>query len=95
MAAKLRAAFTRRIETVVRVLIATHPVRFRKGMDGLAVPGPREAWPGPVFRRGARVSEQHAPIASKLLFWDGSGLTLMSKRLEQGGFKRPPSMQQL
>jgi transposase len=25
----------------------------------------------------------------KLLFWDGRGLVLVSKRLEQGGFKWP------
>ena len=28
----------------------------------------------------------------KLLFWDGSGLVLVSKRPEQGGFKWPPIM---
>jgi transposase len=28
----------------------------------------------------------------KLLFWDGTGLMLVSERLEQGGFKWPPIM---
>jgi transposase len=75
----------------VRVLVATKPVDFRKGMDGLAALAQQTLAQDPfcgtvlVFRakRADRV---------KLLFWDGGGLVLVSKRLEQGAFKWPPIM---
>jgi transposase len=72
----------------LRVLIATKPVDFRKGMDGLAALVKEELKTDPfsgviyVFRakRADRV---------KLIFWDGTGLVLVSKRLDQGGFRWP------
>lgn len=72
----------------VRVLVATRPVDFRKGMDGLAALAWENLGADPysgviyVFRakRADRV---------KLLLWDGTGLMLVSKRLEQGGFRWP------
>ena len=75
----------------VKVLIAMKPVDFRKGMDGLAAVVHETLGANPfggviyVFRskRADRV---------KLLFWDGTGLVLATKRLEQGSF-RPPSSQ--
>jgi transposase len=71
-----------------RVLIATRPVDFRKGMDGLAALVQQEIGADPfsgvifVFRakRADRV---------KLLFWDGTGVCLFAKRLEQGPFRWP------
>ncbi len=65
----------------VRILLATRPVDFRKGMDGLAglVQQVLRADPfqGDVFifrpRRADRV---------KILVYDGTGLCLYSKRLE-------------
>ena len=73
----------------VRVLVATKPVDFRKGMDGLAALAMEKLAQDPysgtvlVFRakRADRV---------KLLVWDGTGLVLISKRLEQGAFRWPP-----
>ena len=72
----------------VRVLIATRPVDFRKGMDGLAAVVRENLGADPyggviyVFRakRADRV---------KLLFWDGTGVVLVGKRLEQGSFRWP------
>ncbi|HXV30010.1 MAG TPA: IS66 family insertion sequence element accessory protein TnpB [Sinorhizobium sp.] len=72
----------------VRVLVATRPVDFRKGMDGLAALVKEQLKCDPfcgviyVFRskRASRV---------KLVFWDGSGLCLFSKRLEEGKFRWP------
>jgi transposase len=72
----------------LRVLVATRPVDFRKGMDGLAGFVKEQLGTDPfsgviyVFRakRADRV---------KLLMWDGTGLVLVSKRLEDGKFRWP------
>jgi transposase len=71
-----------------RIVIATKPVDFRKGHDGLAAMAHAELGFAPkagvmvVFRskRGDRI---------KVLFWDGSGIVMIYKRLEQGGFAWP------
>jgi transposase len=63
-------------------------VDFRKGHDGLAAVAHAELGFSPkagvmlVFRskRGDRI---------KVLFWDGSGVVMIYKRLEQGGFAWP------
>lgn len=72
----------------VRVLVATRPVDFRKGMDGLAalVQEYRKDDPfsGTVFVFRAKRADR-----IKLVWWDGSGLCLFAKRLEQGGFRWP------
>ena len=70
----------------VRVLVATRPVDFRKGADGLCALVQETLRSDPysgviyVFRskRADRV---------KLLLW--GGLVLVSKRLEQGAFRWP------
>jgi transposase len=72
----------------VKIVIATRPVDFRKGHDGLAALVQNELHLDPhsgivvVFRsrRGDRL---------KLLLWDGSGLVLAYKRLEDGKFAWP------
>jgi transposase len=73
----------------VRVLIATRPVDFRKGMDGLAALAmatlAQDPFSGTVLVFRAKRADR-----VKLLFWDGSGVVLVSKRLEQGAFKWPP-----
>lgn len=72
----------------VRIVIATRPVDFRKGHDGLAAVVQSELGLDPhsgiivVFRakRGDRI---------KVLVWDGSGMVMTYKRLEQGKFAWP------
>jgi len=72
----------------VRVMVAAKPVDFRKGMDGLAALVKEELKADPfggviyVFRakRADRV---------KMVFWDGTGLVLVAKRLDEGKFRWP------
>jgi transposase len=72
----------------VRVVIATRPIDFRRGHDSLAAYVQNELKLDPhsgaliVFRsrRGDRI---------KVLVWDGSGLVLVYKRLEEGKFAWP------
>ena len=72
----------------IRVLVATKPVDFRKGMNGLAalVQGELKADPfsGTIYVFRARRADR-----VKLVFWDGSGLCLFAKRLEEGKFVWP------
>lgn len=72
----------------VRVMVATRPVDFRKGMEGLAalvreVQG-ADPFSGTVFVFRAKRADR-----VKLLFWDGSGMVLVCKRLEDGKFRWP------
>ncbi|WP_299821688.1 IS66 family insertion sequence element accessory protein TnpB [uncultured Jannaschia sp.] len=69
-------------------MIATKPVDFRRGHDGLAATVQNELGLDPhsgltvVFRskRGDRL---------KILVWDGSGLVMVYKRLDEGVFAWP------
>jgi transposase len=69
-------------------MVATQPVDFRKGMNGLValVASALEADPycGDIFvfraKRGDRV---------RCLYWDGSGMILATKRLEEHTFTWP------
>jgi len=72
----------------VKVLIATKPVDFRKGHDGLAAYVEKElglkAHSGVVVVFRAKRADR-----IKILVWDGSGLVLTYKRLEGGKFAWP------
>jgi transposase len=72
----------------VRVLVATKPVDFRKGMNGLAalVQEQLKADPfsGTIYCFRAKRADR-----VKLVFWDGTGLCLLCKRLEDGKFRWP------
>ena len=71
-----------------RVLVATRPVDFGKGIDGLAALVQerlrKEPFSGVVYVFRAKRADR-----VKLLFWDGTGAVLVSKRLEQGRFAWP------
>ena len=73
----------------VRVLVATRPVDFRRGADGLAGRCNRSC---SRTRSAARssCSARSAADRVKLLVYDGTGLVLIWKRLEGGTFKWPP-----
>jgi transposase len=75
----------------VRVLIAAKPVDFRKGANGLAALA-KEVLAQDPFSGAIIVFRAKRADRVKILLWDGSGLMLVWKRLEQGGFKWPPIM---
>ncbi len=72
----------------IRVLVATRPVDFRKGMDGLAAVVQEQLGERP-FSGVIYVFRSKRMDRLKLLFWDGTGVVLVSKRLEQGRFQWP------
>jgi transposase len=72
----------------VRVMAATKPVDFRKGAEGLAALV-REAMGSDPFSGAVYVFRAKRADRVKLVFWDGTGLCLFAKRLEDGAFRWP------
>ncbi len=72
----------------VRILLATQPVDFRKGMDGLAALV-QQALRADPFAGDVLVFRSKRMDRVKLLVFDGTGLCLYSKRLEAGRFCWP------
>jgi transposase len=72
----------------VRVMVATKPVDFRKGMEGLATLV-RESMGADPFSGAVYVFRAKRADRIKLVFWDGTGLCLFAKRLEDGTFRWP------
>jgi transposase len=73
----------------IQVLVTTRPVDFRKQADGLAaivqaVLGADQFCGAVYVFRSKRMDRV------KLLWWDGTGICLMTKRLETGQFRWPP-----
>ena len=73
----------------VRVLVASRPVDFRKGGDSLAAMAQAVLRQDP-FSGTIIVFRSKRADRIKLLVWDGTGLVLIWKRLEQGAFRWPP-----
>jgi transposase len=67
----------------VRVLVATKPVDFRRGADSLAALV-REQLRHDPFSGTIFIFRSKRADRLKILAWDGSGLMLFWKRLEQG-----------
>ena len=72
----------------VRVLMATKPVDFRKGANGLAALIKDEMRADP-FNGVVYVFRAKRADRIKLLYWDGTGVVLTAKTLEQGVFRWP------
>lgn len=72
----------------VRIMVATKPIDFRKGHDSLAAMVKNELrkdpFTGTVFVFRARKADR-----LKLLYWDGTGLVMAYKRLEDATFTWP------
>lgn len=71
----------------VRVLVATRPVDFRKGMGGLAALVKdhllKDPYSGVVYVFRAKRADR-----VKMIWWDGTGLWLLAKTLGRLGLGR-------
>jgi len=65
----------------VRVLVATRPVDFRKGAEGLAALV-RDQMQADPFSGAVYVFRAKRADRVKLIYWDGTGVCLFAKRLE-------------
>jgi transposase len=73
-----------------RIFIATEPVDFRKGIDGLCAVCRKSLGDNPL--EGAiYVFRNRSATALKILAYDGQGFWLAMKRLSQGRFKWWPT----
>jgi transposase len=72
----------------VRVMVASKPVDFRKGAEGLAALV-REIIEADPFDGAVYVFRAKRADRVKLVFWDGTGVCLFAKRLEEGAFRWP------
>jgi transposase len=74
----------------IRVLVATKPVDFRRGADGLAALVREQLGHDPFSGTIFIFRSKSAADRLKILAWDGSGVVLFWKRLEHGAFRWPP-----
>ncbi|MGC8732060.1 MAG: IS66 family insertion sequence element accessory protein TnpB [Halothiobacillaceae bacterium] len=72
----------------LRVFVATRPVDFRKGMDGLAL-AVQERFGLDPFCGAAFVFRAKRADRIKILIWDKTGLVLVHKRLDAAKFVWP------
>ncbi|WEX12287.1 IS66 family insertion sequence element accessory protein TnpB [Chelativorans sp. AA-79] len=72
----------------LKIYMATHPVDFRRGMDGLAAAVQEMLCLDP-FVGAAFVFRAKRADRIKILVWDGTGLVLVYKRLEGSKFVWP------
>jgi transposase len=73
----------------IQVLVATRPVDFRKQADGLAAIVQAVLGADP-FCGAVYVFRSKRMDRVKLLWWDGTGICLMMKRLGDAKFHWPP-----
>ena len=71
-----------------RIVVATEPVDGRKGMDSLAAVVQQALHANP-FSGDVFIFRTRRADRIKIVAWDGTGLWLHHKRLEEGGFTWP------
>ena len=76
--------------TSLRIVLATRPVGFGKHHDGLAAVVERELGLDPYSGVVVVFRGPHRRDQVKLLWWEGTSLTVVHKRLERGRFVWPP-----
>jgi len=75
------------IPSGVKVFLASQPIDFRKGMDGLLAlvrDSGKDPFDGALYVVRARRADR-----IKIIWWDGSGVVLYAKRLEKASFCWP------
>jgi transposase len=72
----------------VRIHIATEPVDFRKSLDSLAALVQHHYGMKP-FSGDIFIFRNRGADKLKALFWDGTGMVLVTKYLEDGQFRWP------
>lgn len=72
----------------IRVMVATRPVDFRKGAEGLAALVREEMGADP-FNGVIYVFRARRADRIKLVYWDGTGVCMFAKRLEDSRFQWP------
>lgn len=72
----------------IRVMVATRPVDFRKGAEGLAALV-RETMGADPFSGAVYVFRARRADRVKLVYFDGTGVCLLAKKLEDGRFCWP------
>lgn len=77
------------VSSDLKVLIATKPVDFRKGLHSLTALV-AEALKEDPFRGTIFIFRSKRADRLKLIAWDGTGMILMTKWLEEGRFVFPP-----
>jgi transposase len=76
----------------LKVFVALEPVDLRKSFNGLEAMVSQKL--GEDLRQGALfvfTNRRHSRL--KMLYWDGSGLWLLIKRLEKGSFSWPRTIE--
>ncbi len=77
------------IPTGVRIMLATRPVDFRRGAHSLAALAAASLGQDP-FDGALIVFRAKRADRVKILLWDGSGLVLIWKQIQNGAFRWPP-----
>jgi transposase len=76
----------------LKVFVALEPCDMRKGFEGLAALAGEKL--GGEVRSGALfVFGNRRRTRLKILYWDGTGLWVMTKRLEKGTFSWPRAVE--
>lgn len=76
------------LTTSTRIFVAVSPVDLRRGFDGLAA-YVQTVLDQRVLEGGLFVFTNRRKNRLRLLWWDGSGLWLATKRLERNSFDWP------
>lgn len=73
----------------LRIYLATKPCDMRKSFNGLSIEVRNKLALDPLSGSAFLFTNKRKNLL-KILYWDGTGLWVLSKRLEKGRFSWPP-----